>query len=76
MGFFAIQFAGCTTAREEQTMEINNGLRVPPPMYPQVEVEATDELLEWLRIVEAETFQSGRYEQVMSLLRAGGQANS
>lgn len=59
--------------REWPVMEAMETPRVPPPLYPQVHVESVDELLEWIRTVETETFQSGRYTQVVSLLRASGQ---
>ena len=54
------------------TPEPTEQVRVPPPLYPQVHVESVDELLEWIRTVDVETFQSGRYIAVVSLLRTVG----
>ena len=54
---------------EEPTEEIREG---GTPLYPQVNVESANALLEWIRMVDAETFQDGRYKQVVSRLRAEG----
>jgi len=59
-----------TYGEERQPMETPRGSQ---PRYSQVQVDTVDGLLNWIQTVDADTFQGGRYTQVVSLLRASGQ---
>jgi len=65
----ALLLSGCSNNGGQPSMEIP---RISQPRYPQVEVCTVDEFLDWIRIVDAETFQDGEYRQVVPALRNSG----
>lgn len=58
---------------ETEQLPPEDSIREPQPEFPQVRVETPEELLDWIRTVDEETFQRGRYSGVVSRLRADGQ---
>jgi len=59
---------GQSTPQGTPTDDPNVTIRPPRPEYEQVRVGSVDELLEWIDTVDAETFQSGRYKNVVTML--------